>query len=44
MELWVLVMGKVSKRLDGWKKDFVSRGGRLTLKVLESIPIYYVHF
>ena len=37
-------MSKVQKRLDGWKKAFLSRGGRLTLihSVLSSIPIFYL--
>ena len=36
--------GKIAKRLDGWKKAFLSRGDRLTLiqSVLSSIPIYYL--
>ena len=35
---------KVAKRLNGWKKAFLARGGRLTLihYVLSSIPIYYL--
>ena len=37
-------MSKVAKRLDGWKKAFLSRGGRLTLihSVLSSLLIYYL--
>ncbi|KAL5556911.1 hypothetical protein UlMin_039147 [Ulmus minor] len=30
-EFWNPVIEKVSKRLDGWKKAFLSKGGRLTL-------------
>ena len=41
---WDLVVNKVAKRLHGWKKTFLSRGGRLTLiqSVLSSLPIYYL--
>ena len=37
-------MTKVAKRLDGWKRAFLSRGGRLTLirSILSSLPIYYL--
>ena len=37
-------MTKVVKRLDGWKRAFLSRGGCLTLirAVLSSLPIYYL--
>lgn len=43
-DFWEPVISKVAKRLDGWKKAFLSRGGRLTLiqSVLSSIPIYYL--
>ena len=43
-DFWEPVVSKVKKRLDGWKKAFLSRGGRLTLihSVLSSIPIYYL--
>ena len=41
---WEPVLTKVAKRLDGWKKAYLSRGGRLTLiqSVLSSLPIYYL--
>lgn len=41
--LWDLVVEKVEKRLQKWKKTCLSKGGRLTLiqAVLKSIPIYY---
>ena len=41
---WDPVVGKMEKRLQSWKKTFLSRGGRLTLiqSVLGSLPIYYM--
>lgn len=44
LEFWSPVIEKVGKRVDGWKKAFLSRGGRLTLiqSVLASIPIYFM--
>jgi hypothetical protein len=38
------VIERVEKRLDGWKKAFLSKGGRLTLiqAVLSSLPTYYM--
>ena len=42
-EFWELVISKVAKRLDGWKRAFLSKGGRLTLveAVFSAIPTYY---
>ena len=39
---WEPVISKISKRLDGWKRAFLSKGGRLTLieAVLAAIPTY----
>ena len=44
IDFWDPVVTKVAKRLDGWEKPFLSRGGRLTLiqYVLAAIPIYYL--
>ena len=41
---WEPVISKVAKRLDGWKKAFLSKGGRLTLieSVLSAIPTYFL--
>ncbi|KAL5550481.1 hypothetical protein UlMin_000657 [Ulmus minor] len=43
-EFWNPVVEKVGKRLDGWKKSVLSKGGRLTMiqSVLSSIPIYFM--
>ena len=42
LDFWKLVIEKVARRLDRWKKGFLSRGGRATLiqSVLASMPIY----
>ena len=44
VEFWRPVIEKVAKRLDGWKKGFLSRGGRVTLiqSILASMPIYFM--
>lgn len=41
---WTPVVEKIMKRLDGWYKGLLSKGGRLTLiqSVLGSIPIFYM--
>ena len=41
---WEPVISKVANRLDGWKKAFLSKGGRLTLieAVLSAIPTYFL--
>ena len=43
---WELVITKVATRLDGWKRAFLSKGGRLTLteSVLSAIPTYFFCF
>ena len=43
-DFWEPVISKVTKRLDGWKRAFFSKGGRLTLieVVLSAIPTYYL--
>ena len=41
---WEPVVRKFWKRLDGWKRSFLSRGGTLSLieSVLSVLPIYYL--
>ena len=41
---WEPVVRKVAKRLDGWKRPFLSKGGRVTLiqSVLAALPTYYM--
>lgn len=43
---WEPVRRKIAKRLAGWKKAFLSRGGILTLikSILSAIPTYYLSF
>lgn len=43
---WQPLIDKVERRLDAWKGNCLSRGGRLTLvnAVLTSIPLYYMSF
>ena len=43
-DFWEPVISKVAKRLDGWKRVFLSKKGRLTLieVVLLVIPTYYL--
>lgn len=44
LSFWEPIISKVAKKLAGWKKCFLSKGGRLTLiqSVLDSIPTYYL--
>ena len=41
---WQLVVEKVEKRLGGWRRKLLSRGGRLVLvkAVLSAIPTYFM--
>ena len=42
--IWNAVVEKVEKRLAGWKRIYLSKGGRLTLikSTLSSLPSYYL--
>ena len=41
---WKPVLRKVRKRLEGWKRSFLSRRGRLSVieSIMSSMPIYYL--
>ena len=43
---WDPVVERISRRLDGWKKTFLSLGGRITLiqSSLSHIPSYFLSF
>ena len=42
--IWNLILEKIDCKLAGWKKLYLSKGGRLTLlkSTLSSFPIYYL--
>jgi hypothetical protein len=42
--VWNPILEKVERRLAGWKKLYLSKGGRLTLlkSTLSSLPTYYL--
>ena len=43
IQFWEPIIEKIERRLGGWKRAFLSRGGRLTLiqLVVSSLPIYF---
>ena len=42
--IWNPILEKINRRLAGWKKLYLSKGGRLTLlkSTLSSLPTYYL--
>lgn len=43
-DIWIPVLEKVERRLVGWKRSYLSKGGRLTLikSTLSNLPIYFM--
>jgi hypothetical protein len=43
-DMWNPIVGKMEKRLAGWKRIYLSKGGRLTLikSTLSSLPTYFL--
>uniref|UniRef100_A0A2N9EQD7 Reverse transcriptase domain-containing protein n=1 Tax=Fagus sylvatica TaxID=28930 RepID=A0A2N9EQD7_FAGSY len=44
VDVWNTILEKIERRLAGWKKLYLSKGGRLTLlkSTLSSLPTYYL--
>ena len=42
--IWSLILKRMEKKLAGWKRLYLSKGGRLTLlkSTLSSLPTYYL--
>ena len=42
--IWNLILERMEKKLSGWKRLYLSKGGRLTLlkSTLSSLPTYYL--
>ena len=44
VRVWDLIEERFRKRLVSWKRQYISKGGRLTLlrSILSSLPIYFL--
>ena len=44
--VWNPILEKMKRRFSGWKRLYLSKGGRLTLlkSMLSSLPTYYLSF
>lgn len=42
--MWNPAVDRIKRRLSGWKANYLSKGGRLTLikAAMENIPIYFM--
>ena len=40
--IWIPIMEKMERKLLGWKRLYLSKGGRLTLLNLSSLSTYYL--
>ena len=43
--IWNPILEKIERKLEGWKKLYLSKGGRLTLlkSTLSSLPTYFLY-
>ena len=40
--IWIPIMEKMERKLSGWKRLYLSKGGRLILLNLSSLSTYYL--